>query len=158
MEGPLRGVRNYVERQGIYSLQDDLDEILSNIAFEGHSDLRYIYYSSKRLERKYSFLAEQVAGFDDSSLFDLAVTCIGNAYNELVNNFYDWVDIGFREREQRAYNILGENHFLGEGFAIPLTYEINRLEVIAEKSEKELFINGQRLCSNGEFEIDYEFV
>jgi len=159
MSGPLEGATNFLEGQGIHTLEYKLDEVLSNIAFGGKAeDLKYIYKKRRELKRKYDdFIASLrgAGGLYEESLILLALGCIRDAYLEFVYHIPSWKEMSPKQREEEAEEILGDNLFLGSD-SISLTIKINKLENEALREGKELVINRWSLWPGGDFELDYE--
>ncbi|MBA7604302.1 hypothetical protein ES703_11422 [subsurface metagenome] len=159
MSGPLEGATNFLEGQGIHTLEYELDEVLSNIAFSGKADdLKYIYKKRRELKRKYDdFIASLrgAGGLYEESLILLALGCIRDAYLEFVYHIPSWKEMSPEQREEEAEEILGENLFLGSD-SISLAIKINKLENEALKEGKKLMINRWSLWPGGDFELDYE--
>jgi hypothetical protein len=159
MSGPLESATNFLEYQGVQGLEYELDEVLSNIAFNGKADdLKYIYRKRRELKRKYSGLVaflRDAGGLYEESLVFLALGCIRDAYFEFISPSPTWKEMSSEQREKEAENILGENLFLGSD-SISLTIKINKLENEALKEEKDLIINRWSLWPGGDFELDYE--
>lgn len=159
MSGPLEGATNFLEGQGIHTLEYELDDVLSNIAFGGKADdLEYICKKREELKRKYDNLIASLKGVGrlyEESLVLLALSCIRDAYLGFVWPIYSWKKMSSEQREEEAENILGENLFLGSD-SISLTIKINKLENEALKKGRELIINRWSLWPGGDFELDYE--
>lgn len=113
-------VYSKIEPDAITELSEDLDTILSGIAYDDNGNLKYVIEHQKYLQTKYgnmvNLLRKEVKSYDplDPGVIK-AISCILDAYDEFQNILSDKVFDGVNDKdiaeilEEEATNILGEN-------------------------------------------------
>ena len=128
MAGPVESYLGFFDPEDpLFSLEADLDDILSEIAF-GDMSLEDIEEAKAKLKKKHHrFATVGLRGDDADSESPLLVLmyCLGMAYDSLF--FYEWEGNTLEERAEMAKDVLGECHFLGNGMFIPITVRMNSL-------------------------------